>query len=135
MTEILYMLVRLIARIHNAIIRYAEACFGIISDKWLHFIIIGTLGILMIVLIYPLFKLLASHNLIMAISWIYVFTLLTVITFAIEIGQKITNTGNMEFADIVAGLAGFQSMFFVLLILWGIWILIKKGIRKLRNRT
>ena len=36
----------------------------------------------------------------MVIAWIYVFTLIIVITFAIEIGQKVTNTGNMEFADI-----------------------------------
>ena len=134
MTEILYMIVRLIARIHNAIIRYCTIYFGEISDKWLHFIIIGLLGMFMIALIYPLFKLLASHNLIMAISWIYVFTLLGVISFAIEIGQKITNTGNMEFADIVAGLTGFQVMFLIMLILWGIWVLIKKGIRKLKQK-
>ena len=34
-------------------------------------------------------------------------TLIIVITFAIEIGQKVTNTGNMEFADIVFGVVGF----------------------------
>jgi hypothetical protein len=42
-----------------------------------------------------------------------VFTLMVVITFAIEIGQKITNTGTMEFADIVFGLGGFLAMFAV----------------------
>lgn len=39
------------------------------------------------------------------------FTLIIVITFAIEIGQKVTNTGNMEFADIVFGVVGFIVMF------------------------
>ena len=43
----------------------------------------------------------------------YVFTLIIVITFAIEIGQKVTNTGNMEFADIVFGVVGFIVMFFI----------------------
>ena len=42
------------------------------------------------------------------------FTLIIVITFAIEIGQKVTNTGNMEFADIVFGVVGFIVMFLFL---------------------
>ncbi len=50
----------------------------------------------------------------MVIAWIYVFTLIIVITFAIEIGQKVTNTGNMEFADIVFGVVGFIVMFLFL---------------------
>ena len=41
-----------------------------------------------------------------AISFIYVFTVMTVLGFAIEIGQKITGTGAMDFADVVAGLQG-----------------------------
>ena len=49
----------------------------------------------------------------MVIAWIYVFTVILVITFAIEIGQKVTNTGNMEFADIVFGVVGFFVMFFI----------------------
>ena len=126
MAEILKLLVKLMAKVHNAIIRYCNVTFGGISDKWLHFLIIGLLGMCMIAVIYPLFKELAKKNLIMTISWIYVFTLLVVITFGIEIGQKITNTGNMEFKDIAAGLAGFLSMFAIMLMIWGIIVLIKK---------
>ena len=88
MNEILKLLVKLMAKIHNAIVRYCNISFGGISDKWLHFIIIGLLGMIMIAFIYPLFKELAKKNLIMTISWIYVLTLLVVITFGIEIGQK-----------------------------------------------
>ena len=119
------------ARIHNAIIHFCNVSFGGISDKWLHFIIIGVLGMMMIAVIYPMFKELARHNKIMTITWIYVFTMLVVITFSIEIGQKITNTGNMEFADIAAGLVGFLSMFVVMLVIWGIVTLIR---RYLANR-
>ena len=128
MAEILQLLVKLMAKVHNAIVRYCNVTFGGISDKWLHFLIIGLLGMFMIAIIYPLFKELAKKNLIMAISWIYVFTLLVVITFGIEIGQKITNTGNMEFKDIAAGLAGFLSMFAVMVLIWGIVILVRKAI-------
>lgn len=51
---------------------------------------------------------------ILTITGIYVFTLIVVITFAIEIGQKITNTGNMEFADILFGITGFVVMYICL---------------------
>ena len=49
----------------------------------------------------------------LTLTWIYVFTLIIVLTFAIEIGQKITHSGNMEFADIMTGVLGFVLMFFV----------------------
>ena len=80
----------------------------------------------MIFVIYPLFKWLARKNHVMVISWIYVFTLIIVITFAIEIGQRVTNTGVMEFADIMFGVLGFICMFFVFAFIRGIWHLIRR---------
>ena len=71
---------------------------------------IGFLGMGMLFVIYPLFKLL-SENHVLVIAWIYVFTVIIVIVFAIEIGQGITGTGTMDFDDIVAGVAGFMAMF------------------------
>ena len=55
------------------------------------------------------------------------------ITFAIEIGQKITNTGNMEFADIMFGLVGFIAMFLVFLAVRGVYHLILKLIKYWRK--
>lgn len=130
LAEILKLLVKLMAKVHNAIVRYCNVTFGGMSDKMLHFLIIGILGMGMIAIIYPMFRYLAKRKMIMAISWIYVFTLLVVITFGIEIGQKITNTGNMEFTDIVAGLTGFMCMFLIMMAIWGIVILIRKLIEK-----
>ena len=37
----------------------------------------------------------------MVISWVYVFSLLVALTLAIEIGQKVTGSGDMDFADII----------------------------------
>lgn len=65
----------------------------------------------------------------MVIVWIYVLTLIIVITFAIEIGQKVTGTGNMEFADIVMGVFGFIVMFLVFSVVRGIYKLIRNLIR------
>jgi glycopeptide antibiotics resistance protein len=81
------------------------------------------------------FKWLAKHNHVMVIAWIYVFTLILVITFAIEIGQKVTNTGAMEFADIVFGVVGFIVMFFIFSIIREIYHLICRLIKYLRDQN
>ena len=63
------------------------------------------------------------------ILFLNVLTLIIVITFAIEIGQKVTGTGNMEFADIVMGVFGFIVMFLVFSVVRGIYKLIRNLIR------
>lgn len=104
------------------------------SDKELHFLIIGALGMGMIFVVHPLFKWLAKNNHIMVISWIYVFTLIIVITFAIEIGQRVTNTGQMDFADIMFGVLGFLFMFVVFSAVRGIYHVVKRVMERGRDR-
>ena len=111
MRELLYAGVGLISKFHDKIMQLNNAYEANFTDKELHFLVIGLLGLGMIFVIYPLFKFLAKRNHEMVIAWIYVTTVIVVITFAIEIGQKITGTGNMEFADIMFGLVGFFAMF------------------------
>lgn len=113
MKELLYWVVGWITRIHNYILRLNDAYEYNFTDKELHFFVIGILGMGLIFAIYPFFKWLADRDHIMTITFIYAFTLIIVITFAIEIGQKVTNTGNMEFADIVMGVFGFVLMYSV----------------------
>ena len=117
MTEILYYIMEIIAEIHNKLLSLNNAYEYNFTDKELHFIIIGIIGMIMIFLIYPVFKWLADHDHVMTITWIYVFTLIIVLTFAIEIGQKISNTGAMEFADIMFGVVGFLAMYIVFAII------------------
>jgi len=125
--ELLYQGIDWIAMVHEKITRLNDTFEGTLSDKQLHFLVIGILGMLLIFAIYPLFRFLARTDHIMVVSWIYVFTLILVITFAIEIGQRLTKTGDMEFADIVFGLGGFILMFAVFALIRGI----VNGIRKL----
>ena len=87
------------------------------------------MGMGFIFVVYPVFKWLTKHDHVMVIAWIYVLTLIIVITFAIEIGQKVTGTGNMEFADIVMGVFGFIVMFLVFSVVRGIYKLIRNLIR------
>ena len=117
MREFLYFIMEIIAEFHTKLLNLNNAYEYNFTDKELHFIIIGIIGMAMIFVIYPIFKWLAKHDHIMTITWIYVFTLIIVLTFAIEIGQKISNTGAMEFADIMFGVVGFLAMFIVFAII------------------
>ena len=112
MADFLYVVVKMIAVIHDMIMTWNDSFETVFSDKELHFLVIRVLGMGMLFVIYPLFKLL-SENHVLVIAWIYVFTVIIVIAFAIEIGQGITGTGKMDFDDIVAGVAGFMAMFIV----------------------
>ena len=131
MVRFLYWIVECIANFHNGILKLNDAFEYSFTDKELHFLVIGIIGMCCIFVIYPIFKWLAERNCVMVIAWIYVFTLIIVLTFAIEIGQKITNTGAMEFADIVFGVVGFIAMFCVFAVIRGIWHLIRYFMNRL----
>ena len=128
------MCVGIIAKLHDKIMMLNDTFETSFTDKELHFLVIGLLGLGMIFVIYPLFKYLAKKNHLMVIAWIYVFTVIVVITFAIEIGQKITNTGNMEFSDIMFGVVGFLAMFGAFCIIRMIYHGIRALIRRHRER-
>ena len=137
MKEFLYEIMEWIAKFHSYFLRLNDRFEYHFTDKELHFIIIGILGMGLIFVIYPLFKWLAKHNHVMVIAWTYVFTLILVLTFAIEIGQKVSGTGTMDFADIMFGVVGFIVMFLIFSVLREIWHLIcmlwKRGRRKRRE--
>ena len=135
MKTFLYAVVEMIAKIHNRLMQLNNAYEYNFSDKELHFLVIGILGMAFIFVVYPVFKWLAKRNHVMVIAWIYVFTLIIVITFAIEIGQKVTHTGNMDFADIVFGIVGFIAMFFVFSVIRGIYHIICRTIRKKKKKN
>ena len=67
--------------------------------------------------------------------------MMTVFVFAIEIQQAVSNSGNMEFADAIAGLWGFIVFFAIYAVvagvLYGIFRLVrgKKAGRKLPKRN
>lgn len=131
--EMLYWGVGIVARVHGYILRLNDAYEYNFTDKELHFLVIGLIGMALVLVIYPLFKWLSRRRHEMVITWIYVFTLMIVLTFAIEIGQKVTNTGNMEFADIMFGLIGFIAMFAVFSLVRILYHLIRNVIRRRRE--
>ena len=88
MKEFLYKMVEWIAEIHSYLMRINDNYEYHFSDKELHFIVIGLLGMLFIFIVYPVFKWLAKHNHVMVIAWIYVFTLILVITSQLKSDKK-----------------------------------------------
>lgn len=133
MGKILYKIVELIAEIHNYLLTLNDDYELYFTDKELHFIIIGILGMAMVLVIYPIFRHLINKKRYLTLTWIYVFTIIIVITFAIEIGQKITNTGSMDFGDIVFGVVGFMAMYLIFALMVGIYRLLMYLFTRYKN--
>ena len=106
MERMLEGMVIFVAKIHNYILSLNDAYEKNFTDKQLHFLVIGILGMLILMVIYPLFKLL-SENHILAIAFIYVFTV------------------------IVVGIAGFLLMFVIFAVIRQIFLAIINLFRKI----
>ena len=132
-TKLMYWIVSKIAWLHDWLGDANDSLHLPLNDKQLHFVIIGLVGLLMIFIVYPVFKKLAEADHIMVIAWFYVFTVMIVLTFAIEIGQGYTHTGSVEMADVVYGLAGFLFMFAVFAVIRLIWHAVRNAISKDRD--
>ncbi len=129
MENFLYTIVAFIARIHTYILTLNDQSENSLTDKELHFITIGVLGIALILVLHPLFLWLAKTGHTMIVSFLYVLTVILVITFSIEIGQGFTGTGIMEFDDVIYGVGGFLVFFLVFLAIRGIIHLILRLVR------
>jgi glycopeptide antibiotics resistance protein len=115
-----------ISRIHDKLLQINDTSALFLTDKQLHFVVMGLVGMGLLLVIYPLFLALSKRH-VLTIAWIYVFTVMVVLSFAIEIGQGITDTGNMDLEDVISGLAGFMLLFFIFAVLRMIFL----GIRSL----
>ena len=133
MARYLRVLLSWVTRAHGYILSLNDNFEYNFTDKELHFLVIGAIGLAIILLVYPVFKLLANHNRVLAITWIYALTVLLVLTFAIEIGQSITGTGTMEFGDVVAGMGGFFAVTIVIVTLQLLLWICKSIVRLIRG--
>ena len=124
----------IMAQVHESMMRLNDGFELSLGDKDLHFIIMALLGMVLFFVVHAVFARLAKWS-ITAISFIYVFTVMTVLGLAIEIGQRISGTGEMDFADVVAGLYGVLAFFAVytiykLLCMLGGWLIRKFRMKK-----
>lgn len=131
MHRIIYFLISLITKLHAKFLSINDNRGLALSDKQLHFIIIGVFGFLMLLAIQPIFEYLSKHNGTVIITFLYVLTVVTVVSFAIEIGQAYTGTGDMDLYDIASGLLGFFVFFAIYVIIY----LTYKGIKSALNKN
>lgn len=115
MADIIRFIAAIMNEIHDIIMNAANHLGLQATDKDLHLWIIGIIGILSFFIVHFIFKRLAKWS-ITIISFIYTFTLILVLVFAIEIQQGITGRGNMEFQDAVVGIYGFLLFFAIYVI-------------------
>lgn len=121
----LKLITSLVNYLHDKLILLTRSLGFQLNDKQLHFWVVGLIGILFFLVVNKIFERIARYS-IRLISFIYTFTVLVIVVFAIEIEQKITGHGNMEFLDIVQGLWGFLIAFFLYLIIRMLFLGIKK---------
>ena len=133
MESILETLMVMIAKSHSYLLSLNDAYEKNFSDKELHFLVIGLIGMALVLVIYPLFKIL-SRNHVLVIVFIYVFSLILVLTFAIEIGQWYSGSGTMDFDDVVFGVVGFLLMFVVFAVVREIILAVWRFIKKVTKR-
>jgi len=124
-------IIRILADAVNHLHDVLSHIFGAaMTDKQLHFWVMGLLGVGLYIIVYLVFKLISKFSFsIPILSFIYTFTVMIVIVFAIELEQALTNRGHMEFADAAAGIYGFLVFFIiyalVALIVYALWRTIK----------
>ncbi|WGD58791.1 hypothetical protein P5664_14975 [Bacillus subtilis] len=113
MKELAILITEMVNQFHDAFISLC-GIFGIhLTDKEMHFWVIGIFGIFFFGVTHAVFTWLSKWSM-TALSFIYTVTVIIVIVFAIEIQQKVTGRGNMEFLDATEGFLVF-FMFFLLL--------------------
>lgn len=130
MYRIIYFFINLVTKLHNKFLSINDNRGLALTDKQLHFLIIGIFGFCLLFLIQPIFEWIAKKGGTIIISFLYVFTIVIVISFAIEIGQAYTGTGMMDFYDIASGLLGFFVFFAIYLIIYLIFVFGKSLLRK-----
>ncbi|WP_235728224.1 hypothetical protein [Metabacillus indicus] len=122
--------------IHDLINSMAYQTFGLnVTDKDLHFWIMGFIGMAVFLFVYLLSKWLSKLPFgITALSFLYTMTFMFVLVFGIEIQQALTRRGNMEFIDAIVGLWGFVALFLVYIALIIVGLVIRSLFRRITNK-
>lgn len=134
MVELLKLTASFVNDLHDKVLDIVGIGGYSLDDKQLHFIFMALIGIVIFAFTQLIFKWISKYS-ITAISFIYTLTVMIVIVFAIEIQQKLTNRGQMEFADIAYGLYGFLYVFCIYLVIKVIVKLIKSAIKKSNKKS
>ena len=123
--KIIVKAVSLVTYMHGKILGINDSNELFLSDKELHFYTVAIFGVLLLFCLYPLFRYMVKRNKTLLSTWLFVFLFLVGFTLLIEVGQKLTGTGDMDYLDTVAGLMGFIVASAILLIVRELWLLLR----------
>ncbi|MFJ7307935.1 hypothetical protein [Peribacillus frigoritolerans] len=127
MKEIIQILAEIVNNLHDFILFFvSDTLNSNATDKDLHFWIMGIIGFIIFLFVLFLSNLISRMRFgITILSFLYTFTVMVVLVFAIEIQQALTSRGNMEFQDAAVGLWGFIVFFMVFAVLSSLFLLVK----------
>ncbi|MCK2017912.1 hypothetical protein [Peribacillus frigoritolerans] len=132
MKEIIQILAEIVNNLHDFILFFvSDTLNSNATDKDLHFWIMGIIGIIIFLFVLFLSNLISRMRFgITILSFLYTFTVMVVLVFAIEIQQALTSRGNMEFQDAAVGLWGFIVFFMVFTVLSSLFLLVKNFFKR-----
>ncbi|WP_347319757.1 hypothetical protein [Rossellomorea sp. RS05] len=129
--EAIISIVEVINNFHDVVIEVTDGLGLNLTDKDLHFWVMGIIGMLVFFFVYAVSKVAAKMPFgIAGLSFMYTLTFMFVLVFAIEIQQAITQRGNMEFADAIIGLWGFLAFFLIYAAIIGIFLVVRSFFKK-----
>ncbi|MBK5501983.1 MULTISPECIES: hypothetical protein [unclassified Peribacillus] len=136
MKDFIQILAEIVNNIHDFILLFvSDTLNSNATDKDLHFWIMGIIGIIIFLFVLFLSNLISRMRFgITILSFLYTFTVMVVLVFAIEIQQALTSRGNMEFQDAAVGLWGFIVFFLVFAAISSLYLLIKKFFKQSKKR-
>ncbi|MDW7617917.1 hypothetical protein SC499_25470 [Peribacillus simplex] len=136
MKEFIQILAEIVNNLHDFILFFvSDTLNSNATDKDLHFWIMGIIGIIIFLFVLFLSNLISRIRFgITILSFLYTFTVMVVLVFAIEIQQALTSRGNMEFQDAAVGLWGFIVFFMVFAVVSSIFLLVKNFFKQSEKR-
>ncbi|MFD9625510.1 hypothetical protein [Peribacillus muralis] len=136
MKEFIEILAEIVNNLHDFILFFvSDTLNSNATDKDLHFWIMGIIGILIFLFVLFLSTIISRMRFgITTLSFLYTFTVMVVLVFAIEIQQALTSRGNMEFQDAAIGLWGFIVFFLVFAVASSLFLLVKRFIMQSKKR-
>lgn len=124
-SKIISKIITVVTYLHTEILGLNDSYELYLSDKELHFYVVAIFGFILLVVLFPLFNYLVKRKKTLYITWIYVFTFLLAFTLLIEVGQKLSGTGDMDYMDTIAGLVGFLLVSLIVFILRWLFMFIR----------
>ena len=124
-SKIISKIITIVTYLHTEILGLNDSYELYLSDKELHFYVVAIFGFILLVVLFPLFNYLVKRKKTLYITWIYVFTFLLAFTLLIEVGQKLSGTGDMDYMDTIAGLVGFLLVSLIVFVLRWLFMFIR----------